>query len=104
LDKKGFDVGWWVPLSPHALDVLFQFFLCDASVDIMEMGKKGQTRYVSKTGDGVALCGEEDGLHCGDEEIAEDGICIVPADELRKEDLVLTVVLRNFCVGGLVFV
>jgi hypothetical protein len=103
LDKKGFDGGGWVPLSPHALDVLLQLFFCDVYVEIMEMGEMGQTRYISKTGDGVALRGEENGWHCGDEKTAEDGIYIVLEEELREEGLVISIVLRDFCVGGLVF-
>jgi hypothetical protein len=46
-----------VPLGAHALDVLFQLFLCDVSVDIMEMVEKGQARYIAETSDGVAHCG-----------------------------------------------
>jgi hypothetical protein len=30
-------VGGGVPLGAHAFDVLFQIFICDVSVDIMEM-------------------------------------------------------------------
>jgi hypothetical protein len=52
------------------LDVLFQLFLCDVSVDIMEMVEKVQARYIAETSDGAAHCGEEDGWYCSDEEIA----------------------------------
>jgi hypothetical protein len=104
LDEKGFDGGGRVPLGPHALDVLFRLFLCGASVDIMDMGEKGQARHVSEAGDGAALHGEEDGWYHCDEEIAEDGIRIVPKDEIREESLVLVVVLHNLCVCGIVFV
>jgi hypothetical protein len=93
-----------MPLGPHALDVLFQLFLCDLSVDIMEMVEKGQARHVSETGDGVAHRIEEDGWYRIDEEIAEDGIHSMPKDELCEEGLVLAVVLRNIGICGLVFV
>jgi hypothetical protein len=93
-----------VPLGPYALDVLFQLFLCDVYIDIMEMVERGQERHDSETGDGVALPGEEDGWYRGDEDIAENGIHIMPKDKLCEKGLVLAVVLRNFRVCGIVFV
>jgi hypothetical protein len=48
------------------------------SIYIMDVVEKGQERHVAKTGDGVANCGEEDGWYRGDEDIAEDGIPIMP--------------------------
>jgi hypothetical protein len=104
LDKEGLYSGVWVPLVPHALDVLLQIFICDVSVDIMEMVEKRQARHVAEAGDGVAHHGEEYGWYRGDGEIAEDGICIMPKDELCEEGLLLAFVLPNFGVCGLVLV
>jgi hypothetical protein len=70
LNEEGFDGGGRVPLGAHALDVLFQLFLCDVSVDIMEMVEKGQAIYIAETSDGVANGGEKNGRDCSDEEIA----------------------------------
>jgi hypothetical protein len=67
-----------VPLGAHALDVLLKLFLCDVSVYIIEMAEKGQARYISETSEGVANGGKKDGWDCSDEEIVEDGICIMP--------------------------
>jgi hypothetical protein len=102
LDEEGFDGGGRVPLGAHVLNVLSKLFLCDVSIYIMEMVKKGQARYVAETSDRVAHCGEKDGWDCGNEEIAEDGILIMPEDELFEEGLVLPIVFRNFGVRGLV--
>jgi hypothetical protein len=96
--------GGRLPLGAHALDVLLQIFLCDMSVDITDMVKEGHARHIAETSDGVAHCSEEDGWDRGYEEIAEDGIRIMPNDEIYEERLVLVVVLRNFGVLGLVLV
>jgi hypothetical protein len=74
------------------------------SVDTIDMVEKGQARYVGETGESVAHRCEEDGWYSGDEEIAEDVICIMPKEKLCEEDLVLAVVFRNFGVCGLVLV
>jgi hypothetical protein len=76
--KRGSMAVGGVPLGAHALDVLFQLFLCDVSVDIMEMVEKGQARYIAETSDGVMDGGKKYGRNCSDEEIAEDGICSIP--------------------------
>jgi hypothetical protein len=60
------------------LHLLFHLFLCVVSIDIMEMVEKVQARYISETSDGVANGGKKDGWDCSDEDIAEDGICIMP--------------------------
>jgi hypothetical protein len=91
-------------LGAHALDVLLQLFLCDLSVDIMEMVDKGQARCIFETSDGVVHYGEDDGWDCGDDEIGEDGIRIIPEDELCEKGLMLLIVFRNFGVCCLVLV
>jgi hypothetical protein len=90
LDEEGFTGGGRLSLGAHVLYVLFQLFLCDMSLDIMDMVEKVQARNVAKTSDGVVHCGVEDFWDYGDEEIVENGIRIMPEDEFCEAGLVLS--------------
>jgi hypothetical protein len=86
------------------LGVLIQSLFRDPAVHIVEVCEEGEACHVTETGDRVALGCEGNCWDCCDEEVAKEGIGIVPQNEFCEEGLVLPVFLGDFRVRSLILV
>jgi hypothetical protein len=93
-----------VPLRPHSNDIVLELLFRNFSVVVMKVGQEFEARDVSEACDGVLHGGKKDAGYCGDEEVAQDGIYVVPHDEIEAEGLVLPIVFGDLRLGGLVLV